>query len=258
MGVQAKKVVRPDSTRVDATRRLGQPRPADAQIGRDFGQRNQDEGPLQKAGMRQHETFVRQFRSVVEQKVDVDDPRPPAPGLRPPQRALGRLDQIEQIERRETCVRQSAGVDEIRLVGHPPGRGGVKRRQSVEGEARVAQGQDGAAEIFRRIAEIGAEAKADAALLGRLLRAPWRAPWRENSGALNFAPDFQGADMFGDVVDAEDRRPARKGAQMRGERFREPVFRRRAGQGGDETLARGADQHRQAIFPVQRAAASMA
>ena len=60
--------------------------------------------------------------------------------------------------------------------------------------------------------------------------------------------------MFGDVMDAKNRRPARKGAQMGSQRSREALFDRRAGQGADKTFPRGADQHGKPISLAQGAA----
>ena len=50
----------------------------DNQIGRDLGQRDQDEGPVEQFGMRQGQPFGLEGDVAVGDEVDVDDPRPPS------------------------------------------------------------------------------------------------------------------------------------------------------------------------------------
>ena len=61
----------------EARRRFADSNARDHQIGRDFGQRREDKGPVEQFGMGQRQPFGLERDVVIGDEVDVDDPRPP-------------------------------------------------------------------------------------------------------------------------------------------------------------------------------------
>ena len=62
----------------EARGRVADPNARDHEIGRDFGQRDQDESPVEQFGMGQGQPFGLERHVVVGDEVDVDDARPPS------------------------------------------------------------------------------------------------------------------------------------------------------------------------------------
>ena len=67
----------------------------------------------------------------------------------------------------------------------------------------------------------------------------------------NFGPDFEGRDMFRDVMHAKNGGSARKGGEIGREGRRQPILGRRSGQRAEKTLSRHANQHRQGEMAPQ-------
>ena len=58
--------------------RVADPNARDHKVGRDFGQRDQNEGAVEQFGMGQGQPFGLKRNAVVGDEVDVDDPRTPS------------------------------------------------------------------------------------------------------------------------------------------------------------------------------------
>src|ERR1700684_1727888 len=75
---------------------VADPNARDHEIGRNFGQRDQDEGPVEQFGMGQGQPFGLERNVVVGDEVDVDDPRPPTLRRLSAELDLELLDAVEQ------------------------------------------------------------------------------------------------------------------------------------------------------------------
>ena len=122
----------------EARRRVADPNARDHEIGRDFGQRHEDEGPVEQFGMGQGQPFGLERDVIIGDEVDVDDPRPPPLRRLAAELDLQPLDAFEQRLGLEIRPAERAGVDEPVLVGLAPGRrcGKSGRPRSVRSPAR--------------------------------------------------------------------------------------------------------------------------
>ena len=119
------------------------------EAGRDFIERNEDEGPLGEVRMGDLEIEFAEDEIVVEKKVEVESAGAVGNAGRTvaAEFALDGEQGMEKLIRDETGFERDNGVEEARLIGEPDGRGGVERGARCDaakgGEARGGRGERG-------------------------------------------------------------------------------------------------------------------
>src|SRR6266700_7428318 len=103
-------------------------------LGRNFRERNQDEGALEQPRMRQRQRPLVELDIVIGDEIEVEGARAPAPFMRAVAAEL-LLDLVQREQQRmgiEAGLDYNAGIDEVRLLFVTPGRRGVIRRPRPE------------------------------------------------------------------------------------------------------------------------------
>lgn len=130
--------------------------------GRDFVERNEDEGPLGEVRMGNLEIEFAEDEIVVEKKVEVESAWAVgnACGTVAAELALDGEEGMEKLIRDETGFKRDNGVEEARLIGEPDRRGGKERGACCDAakgvEARGGSGERGFGSAGRA-GQVGAE-----------------------------------------------------------------------------------------------------
>ena len=106
--------------------RVAHPHARDDEIGRDLGQRREDESAVEEFRMGQRQLFAPERNVVIGDEVDVDDARSPPLGGYAAEVDLERLHALEQRLGSQAGQAEGAGVDEPVLIGLAPRGGAVE------------------------------------------------------------------------------------------------------------------------------------
>jgi len=109
--------------------RNGQARGRNAKVGCDFIQRNEDEGSLSQARMRNLEAGLGENKIAVEQEVEIEGAWAVGNRARAiaSEETLNREKRVKERAWRKIGFKRDDGVEKARLIGNADGRGGIKR-----------------------------------------------------------------------------------------------------------------------------------
>ncbi len=99
-----------------------------AQVGRDFVQRDEDEGALGEARMRDFKAGLAEDEIVVEENVEIEGARAVrnTGGAVAAEFTLDEENGAKQFERRQSCFESYDRVEKAGLIGEAHGLGGVE------------------------------------------------------------------------------------------------------------------------------------
>ena len=126
------------------------------EIGREFRQRDEDEGAFVQARVRNGQPGRVQDQVAVKEDIHVNQARAPADGRRATQFLFDVFQGCQQRRRFQARFGFNDHVEEGRLVGEAPGRRLVNGGRLTNDDGR-RQGRDGRAQVGGAVAEIGAE-----------------------------------------------------------------------------------------------------
>lgn len=130
----------------------------DDEVGREVGERGEDEGAFVQARVRQGESRMVEGGVAVEQQIEVEGAGAPAFGSDATARFLNGEKGVEQIERRKGGEEAGDGVEIVLLAGRADGGGFVEGGDGVEaGAGQRGEGGEGGFEVRVTVAEIGAQ-----------------------------------------------------------------------------------------------------
>ena len=127
--------------------------------GIELGERLEDERSLGEPRVRHGEPRLVDRLVAVEEKVEVDRPRPePRPGALAPERALDREQPFEELPGREIRLDEAGGVQKPRLVDVPDRIGLPEPGDRDDADVGAVEQLERAPEAALTVAEVGPEA----------------------------------------------------------------------------------------------------
>lgn len=98
-------------------------------VGCDLVERNEDEGALGKARMRDFESGLTEHEIAIENEIEIEGARAVGDGVEAvaPEFLFDGKECAEELKWRERGFKRGGGIEEARLIGKTDGRGGVER-----------------------------------------------------------------------------------------------------------------------------------